>query len=209
MTDREILDNISVVVDHLSRLKVAKTSEEVAEMLGVETSSAYDERIDKYIDANDTRLAKIIAAATAVANRNGEGSLGDSSAYVLASVSDDAVARIRTARDLVNGKIDIEDVSEHLVDRAVARMIVFTEHCIKTAETFTKNVISAAVTAYCPEAMPIIPTLHGVVSKCSQSLGRCVRSGIRAVASAARPIVRAVAKGARSICRSVVSFLHR
>lgn len=157
------------------------------------------ESIDEEMLLNRTSdIKKLVAAARKIAKATGDGSIREKSPYEMAAMADDAVERAKQATLYANGEIEYEEMSDRLIDRTEARLLVVADAAI---DLYTDKV-PFVLAAFAPELAPLVPVVKVVYARLNPVIKEVAKAGISRVAALARDAAPQIAETSGNLSRN-------
>lgn len=205
----ELISRTATVIDTAARVKEVLLSsglQEVGDVSGKDETasvSVSSEKANQLLESlvsskSDTKFSKIVAAATKIADATGAMKLAKNTVFDIASMSDEAVTRIKVAYQVANGEIDIEDAADKLIDRAAARLITVAEAFIDKKLPIAVDAMSREMVKAFPQTAPLIPIIKNTVAIIQPKLKELAQKGISAVAKHAKNVAPKVIDWAKN-----------
>ncbi len=198
----ELISNTAAVIDTAARVKEVLLSSELLDLENsidpdniddepsIKSSDAVNNLLDLLISSgSDSRLAKVIATATKIANATGCLTLEEDTVFDIASISDETAYRIKIANQVANGEIDIEEAADAMIDRAAARLIALAESYIDNLLPLSVDDMCRALNSAYPQTAPLTPIIKNTVKILQPILKYSIRKGITAVAAHAKNVI--------------------
>lgn len=209
MEFNELISKTATVVDTAARVKEILLSSELQEAADdagkKETASisVNSEKANQLLESlasskSDTKLSKIVAAATKIADATGAMKLAKNTVFDIASLSDETVTRIKVAYQVANGEIDIEEATGKFIDRAASRLITISEVVINKGLSKAVNTLSTVLVSAFPQAAPLVPLIKTTVAVFQPKLKEIAQKGISAVATHAKNVASKVISWAKN-----------
>lgn len=203
MEFNELISKTATVIDTAARVKEVILSSELQEVWDaagkdeVASISVNSEKANQLLESlvsskSDTKLSKIVAAATKIADATGAMKLAKNTVFDIASMSDETVTRIKVAYQVANGEIDIEDAADKLIDRAATRLITISEVVINKGLSMAVNTLSKVLVSAFPQTAPLVPIIKTTVAILQPKLKEIAQKGISAVAKHAKNVAHKV-----------------
>ena len=209
MEFNELISKTATVIDTAARVKeviLSSELQEVGDAAGedeVASISVNSEKANQLLESlvsskSDTKLSKIVAAATKIADATGAMKLAKNTVFDIASMSDETVTRIKVAYQVANGEIDIEDAADKLIDRAATRLITISEVVINKGLSMAVNTLSKVLVSAFPQTAPLVPIIKTTVAILQPKLKEIAQKGISAVAKHAKNVAHKVISWAKN-----------
>lgn len=160
----------------------------------------------------DTAMKKLFAAGIALANDSGVLPLSDNSPEMISTIADDTLTRAKVAYQVATGDIQIEDVTDTLIDNAAARAMAVADVAVEKGLPLVVERVCDAVSLSFPplaEAAQLAkPILKQVAVRVAPKVKEVVKKGIGLVANVAKQAARRVIDTVREKGGKVITWLQ-
>lgn len=128
-----------------------------------------------------------------------------------ASISDEAITKMKTAYQVATGKIDVCVAADKMIDRATARLLAVSDVAVKKGVDIAINKIGAVVATVYPPARPVVAVLKFVQPFITEKAQQLVKKGIQKINTVAKKTVRKVVEtlkvGVKIFSKPVIRLL--
>lgn len=160
----------------------------------------------------DTAMKKLFAAGIALANDSGVLPLSDNSPEMISTIADDTLTRTKVAYQVATGDIQIEDVTDTLIDNAAARAMAVADVAVEKGLPLVVERVCDAVSLSFPPLAEVAqlakPILKQVAVRVAPKVKEVVKKGIGLVAHVAKQAARRVIDAVREKGRNVITVIH-
>ncbi|MBQ0129209.1 MAG: hypothetical protein KBT57_05160 [bacterium] len=160
----------------------------------------------------DTAMKKLFAAGIALANDSGVLPLTDNSPEMISTIADDTLTRTKVAYQVATGDIQIEDVTDTLIDNAAARAMAVADVAVENGLPLIVERVCDAVSLSFPPLAEVAllakPILKHVAVRVAPKVKEVVKKGISVVSSVAKQAARRVIDAVRETGRKVGNWLQ-
>ena len=160
----------------------------------------------------DTAMKKLFAAGIALANDSGVLPLTDNSPEMISTIADDTLTRTKVAYQVATGDIQIEDVTDTLIDNAAARAMAVADVTVENGLPLIVERVCDAVSLSFPPLAEVAqlakPILKHVAVRVAPKVKEVVKKGISVVSSVAKQAARRVIDAVRETGRKVGNWLQ-
>ena len=160
----------------------------------------------------DTAMKKLFAAGIALANDSGVLPLSDNSPEMISTIADDTLTRAKVAYQVATGDIQIEDITDTLIDNAAARAMAVADVAVEKGLPLVIERVCDAVSLSFPplaEAAQLAkPILKQVAVRVAPKVKEVVKKGIGLVANVAKQAARRVIDTVREKGGKVITWLQ-
>lgn len=160
----------------------------------------------------DTAMKKLFAAGIALANDSGVLPLSDNSPEMISTIADDTLTRTKVAYQVATGDIQIEDVTDTLIDNAAARAMAVADVAVENGLPLIVERVCDAVSLSFPPLAEVAqlakPILKHVAVRVAPKVKEVVKKGISVVSSVAKQAARRVIDAVRETGRKVGNWLQ-
>ena len=160
----------------------------------------------------DLAMKKLFAAGVALANDSGVLPLPDNSPEMISTIADETLTRAKVAYKVATGDIQVEDVTDALIDNATARAMavadVAVEKGLPLAVEGVCDVVSAAYPPFAGIAQVAKPILKQVAVRVAPKLKEAVKKGISKVSTIAKQTARAAVSKVEEAGSKIFSWIR-
>ena len=160
----------------------------------------------------DTAMKKLFAAGIALANDSGVLPLSDNSPEMISTIADDTLTRTKVAYQVATGDIQIEDVTDTLIDNAAARAMAVADVAVENGLPLIVERVCDAVSLSFPPLAEVAqlakPILKHVAVRVAPKVKEVVKKGISVVSHVAKQAARRVIDAVRETGRKVGNWLQ-
>ena len=173
--------------------------------------------VQDFLDAEingdkDLAMKKLFAAGVALANDSGVLPLSDNSPEMISTIADDTLTRTKVAYQVATGDIQIEDVTDTLIDNAAARAMAVADVAVEKGLPLIVERVCDAVSLSFPPLAEVAqlakPILKHVAVRVAPKVKEVVKKGISVVSSVAKQAAKRVIDAVRETGRKVGNWLQ-
>ena len=216
MKDEIIQQSAKLIKEGISTYTTIQTA--LVDEIGLEESESQPMQcMQDFLDAEingdkDSAMKKLFAAGIALANDSGVLPLTDNSPEMISTIADDTLTRAKVAYQVAKGDIQIEDVTDMLIDNAAARVMAVAEVVVEKGLPLVVERVCDAVSVVFPplaEAAQLAkPILKHVAIRVAPKVKEVVKKGISVVASVAKQVAITAIDAIRETGRKVGSWIR-
>lgn len=210
----EQIQYLKTLLEHKSALTSVELGENTEPTAQGKVYECLNEFVEKPInDISEVGVKKVFA--TAIAASKSAGTLPENmvqaagSAIGIASISDEALTRVKTAYQVATGQLQAEEVADVLIDKAAARVTTVAQTLICKGADIAVKTVGKVVERVFPPAKVVMPVVSKVVSHVAEKVSSFVASGIQKVASVAKTIAHKAIEKGRKVVQNVKGFFKR
>lgn len=160
----------------------------------------------------DLAMKKLFAAGVALANDSGVLPLPDATPEMISTIADETLTRAKLAYKVATGEIQIEDVTDALIDNATARAMavadVAVEKGLPLAVEGVCDVVSVAFPPFAGIAQVAKPMLKQIAVRVAPKVKEVVKKGICKVSHAAKETARAAVSKVEKAGSKIFSWIR-
>ena len=161
----------------------------------------------------DTAMKKLFAAGIALANDSGVLPLSDNSPEMISTIADDTLTRTKVAYQVATGDIQIEDVTDTLIDNAAARAMAVADVAVENGLPLIVERVCDAVSLSFPPLAEVAqlakPILKHVAVRVAPKVKEVVKKGISVVSHVAKQAARSLIDAGRKVVNSLRTILFQ
>lgn len=128
-----------------------------------------------------------------------------------ASISDEAVTKMKTAYQVASGKIDVYEATDAMIDRATARLLAVSDSAVKKGVDYAVKGLELWATASFPPALPVVAMIKNVQPVITNKMQQLVKIGLPKISLLAKKAIRKVGtviqNKVTSISRNVINLI--
>ncbi|MDE6338337.1 MAG: hypothetical protein K2K97_00940 [Muribaculaceae bacterium] len=149
--------------------------------------------ISDFNSAEELNAKKVMSTALLIAKKTG--ALPERLSQTLdgissASLSDEAISRMKVAYKIATGEIDAYDAADKLIDRATSRLVAVSDIIVGKSVDIVIDMISMAVATVYPPARPVVMVIKIFQPYIKAKVKDLVKKGIRKLNEVAKNAAR-------------------
>lgn len=188
--EKKLVEEAGKIVGSIPEVKFAKT--------------VFDSNLG---DTSERKMKKILAAAMTYANERGTLVLKNKTPEAIASVSDEAVSRAKTAYHVDQKNLSFSKAADFLMDMVASRVVSVTDHWVGKGLSIAAGWACKALATVYPPAAIAAPFVTKAAKYAGPIVRKAVKSGTKYVASKAKSYVSKAWSSVKSTAKSVWSSI--